>query len=87
MITGIFLGILLVFIDGIVFLLSTFGPIDDTSAVFNGINQIGSYLSPLNNIIPIDTIIQILIFEIVFETALLTYKFIKWGYQKIPGIS
>ncbi len=87
MITVILLNILLSIINGIIYLFSTLGAIQTNDPVLESIKQISLYISPLNNIIPIDTILQILFFEIVFETAYLTYKFIKWGYQKIPMIN
>lgn len=87
MITVILLNIILAVVNGILYLFSTLGPIQSNDPVVEGIVQISSYISPLNNILPIDTILQILVFELVFETAYLTYKFIKWGYQKIPGIN
>lgn len=87
MITVILLNILLAIVNGIIYLFSTLGPIEENDAIVQSISEISLYISPLNNIIPIDTILQILLFEIVFETAYLTYKLIRWGYQKIPMIN
>lgn len=87
MITDSLLTILMFAIDGIILLFSALGEIPDNSAIITGIQTIGSYLSPLNNILPLGTIFAILAFEVIFETSYLVYKFIRWGYQKIPFIN
>lgn len=87
MITTILLTIVYGFVNGLIFLFSALGPIASNDPINNGIAMISGYISPLNNILPIDTIVQILVFELVFETAYLSYKFIRWAYIKIPGVS
>lgn len=87
MITTALLAILTFTIDGILFLFSALGPIPENSAVITGIETIGAYLSPLANVLPLTTIFAILAFEVIFETSYLAYKFIRWGYQKIPFIN
>jgi hypothetical protein len=74
-------------LDGIVFLFSQLGSIPDNSAIIAGINTFGGYLSPLSNILPLGTILLILAFEVVFETAYFGYKVIRWVYQKLPFIN
>lgn len=44
------------------------------------------YISNLNGIFPVDTIITQLGIFISYELIIALYKIIKWLYQKIPGI-
>lgn len=87
MITTALLAILAFAIDGILLLFSGLGEIPDNSAIVDGIETIGSYLSPLGNILPLGTIFAILAFEVIFETSYLAYKFIRWAYTKIPFVN
>lgn len=87
MITAILLNLVYLFGAGIVALFRTFGTVSQDSNVTQGIATLSTYLSPINDILPIDTIVTILIFEIVFESLYFTYKLIRWGYRKVPTIS
>jgi len=87
MITTILLNILFVFIGGIVAIFRNFGTVAANNDFASGIATISSYLSPLNSILPLNTIINILLFELAFEILYFTYKLIKWGYSKVPGIN
>lgn len=86
MISTIFLSIIYVFIQGILLLFRALGEIPANSDLLLGIQNLSSYLTPLQNILPIATILLILAFEIVFEISYLAYKFIRWAYKKIPGV-
>lgn len=44
------------------------------------------YISNLNGIFPVDTIITQLGIFISYELIIALYKVIKWLYQKIPGV-
>lgn len=70
-------------IDG----LKLLGTVSPDSNITNGLLTISSYLSPLNSILPLTTIISILIFDLTFEGLYFTYKLIKWGYTKVPGVN
>jgi len=48
---------------------------------------IGGYLSGLNEIVPVATILTILGLILTIEGSILLYKSIKWVYQKIPGVN
>lgn len=87
MISAILLNLVYLFASGIVALFRTFGTVSTDSNVTQGIATISTYLSPLNDILPLDTIVAILIFELVFEGLYFTYKLIRWGYKKVPTIS
>lgn len=47
----------------------------------------GSYIAPLNGIMPIDTVTAILVVFVYIEGAILLYKLIMWGIKKIPTIN
>jgi len=87
MITTALLSILIALINAILFLFAQLGNIPSNSTIVSSITTMSSYLSPLNNILPLSTILQILIFDITFETSFLAYQFIRWAYQKIPFIN
>lgn len=87
MIITILLNIVYAFVLAIIALFALLGEVSTESSVTQGIATISSYLSPLNSFLPIDTLLQILAFEVVLETAYLGYKAIKWTYSKIPGIN
>jgi len=87
MITSVLLNIVFVFVSGIVTIFRSFGTVTADSAITSGIAAISQYITPLNAILPVDTIIAILLFEIAFESLYFTYKLIKWGYSKVPGVN
>lgn len=87
MITTALLSIVYAFVTGLLALFSTLGTVSTNSTIIASINTLKSYYVPLNAILPVSTLVSIAGFVLVFETALITYKFIKWGYEKIPGIN
>lgn len=87
MITTGILYIIYVFVLGITALLATIGPVSLPADMLSGLGSLGPAYMALDAIFPIGVLISILAFEIIFDTALVTYRAIKWGYQKIPGIS
>ncbi len=58
-----------------------------SSAITNSLTAIGPYYSSLNAIFPMPTLLAILAIELTFIGANFTYKIIRWGYTKIPGLS
>lgn len=50
----------------------------------DAINTANGYLSALNDIIPIDTILTLLGVYVAIETAYFTYKFIMWVIKRFP---
>lgn len=87
MISTLLLNIIYALISIIASLLSLLGPIPPGGPLIAGISTFSAYLTPLSNILPINTILNILFFDIIFEIGYFTYKAIKWGYTKIPGVS
>jgi len=87
MITTVILNIFYVFVLGIVSLLSSFGDVQVSGSIASGIDAMKPYYVALDPILPMATILGIIAFEIVVDTAILTYRLIKWGYQKVPGIN
>lgn len=68
-------------------LLQLFGSVNEDNGIAQGLATLGDYLASINLVLPIDTIVTILVFELVFETVFAFYRVIKWLYQKIPGIN
>lgn len=87
MIGAVLLSILFLFIEGILLILRSFGSVQEESAITNGLTVMGEYLAPLNSILPIDTLLLILAFDLIFEGLYLTYKVIKWSYKKVPLVN
>ena len=87
MISDAILNLFYYFVAGIVFLLSSFGDVAVHPNITAGIQSLASYAIALNDIFPVGTIFAIMAFVVVFDTALLTYRLIRWGYQKVPGVN
>lgn len=51
------------------------------------LSSASTYISALNTYLPISDILTLLFLVIAYELAYATYKLIKWGYNKIPGIT
>lgn len=47
----------------------------------------GGYLHPLNIILPVDTMLQILLISLGIELAYLMFKVIMWVIAKIPTLN
>jgi len=87
MITTLLLNIVYVFALGIVAVISTFGDVSQNSAITSALSEMAGYYMSLNDYLPIDTIVAIIAFDLAFELAMFIYKLVRWGYQKVPGIS
>lgn len=84
MITSLFINT----IYAIVYLItSPFRLLSDVTLPQNFLDSIGhasSIISPLNWVVPIDTLIDILNLFIIIELAYYTYKGIMWLIKRIP---
>jgi hypothetical protein len=87
MLADILLNIVFLFVNGIVFSLSLLGTVNESGPIASGIQTITSYLAPVNTVLPIDTMVLIVLFDLAFEGLYLIYKGIKWGYSKVPGVN
>lgn len=87
MITKFILDIVYAFAYGLSLVVSSFGEVPQNTAITSAISTMGSYYSSLNDYLPLDTLIQIALFLIVYHSAVFLYKLIRWGYQKVPGIN
>lgn len=87
MIGDAFFNLIYVFVLGINSLLASFGEVSQNNNITSAISNLKGYYISLNTIVPIDTILQIVAFALAFEGFVFLYKLIKWGYQKIPGIT
>lgn len=75
--------------QGISALLSYFTSQPDVTqlgSITSGIVTFISYYSAFSDFFPISTLLLIVAFDVSFESKWFTYKLIRWGYQKIPGI-
>lgn len=84
MIIDIFLNIIYSFIWLITLPLRTLPDINMASDFGNAITTAGGYIAPLNNIIPVDTILIILSISVSIELAYLLYRFIMWLIKRLP---
>jgi hypothetical protein len=90
MITNGLLYMIYAWVDGIALLLSSFANVTPNAWIVSGVTTAGGYFNLLWSIMPLSIYAILggaLVLLLGFELALATYKLIKWGYQKIPGIS
>ena len=87
MITTALLNLVYFFVLGIVSVISSLGEVSTNNAVTSSIITLKTYYTSLNSYIPIDTIVAIIAFDLAFEAVYLTYKLIRWAYQKVPTIN
>lgn len=73
--------ILFTILNGLIGLLPNV-PIQSTFVT--SVNTASGYVSSMNFVVPIDTIISILLFSIGFEVAYLLYKVIYWVIKRFP---
>jgi hypothetical protein len=57
------------------------------SGIAENLANIAPYYMSLDVIFPVTVLLIIITVELAFEGSILTYKFIKWSYQKIPFIN
>jgi len=87
MITNLILQIFYGFSYGISLVVSSFGEVSTNNAVTTSVTAFKTYYMSLNAYIPIDTIVTIIAFDLAFEGAVFLYKLVRWGYQKVPGVT
>jgi len=87
MITNGILDIVYAFVWGISRLVGSFGEVSENNAITTSLVNMKSYYTSLNDYVPLDTILAIVAFSLAFEALYFTYKLIRWGYRKVPGIT
>jgi hypothetical protein len=87
MITTAFLNIIYGFVWTISLTVSSFGTVTSNNAITTSIVAFKTYYNSLNLYFPLDTILAIVAFDLVFEGAVFLYKLVRWGYRKVPMIS
>ena len=87
MITDLILQIFYGFSYGISLVVASFGEVSSSNAITSSILTFKTYYMSLNEFIPLDTIVTIIAFDLIFESAVFLYKLVRWGYRKVPGIS
>jgi hypothetical protein len=60
--------------------------VDLTGSIGSAITTTGGYISGLDSIMPIATIISAIGLVLAIEGAIFTYKGVNWLIRKIPGI-
>lgn len=87
MITNALLYLLYISIYAITAPLRLFDNVSVNSNIATSISTLSGYISGINSVFPVDTIITILGIFLGYEVIIATYKIIKWVYQKIPTIN
>lgn len=87
MITDFLITVIYNLVIGITSIFVVFPDVAINSGIAENLSNIAPYYMSLNAIFPVTVLLIIIGVELAFEGALLTYKFIKWAYQKIPFIN
>lgn len=87
MITSAIITVFIIFGSSIVWFLQLFGTATLPEGLVSAIASLSGYYSSLNTIFPVDTLLQILAFELTIELAIFTYRLVRWSYQKMPSIT
>jgi len=89
MISNAILYVIYFFVSGIGLLLSNTSDVTANASLTAGVSSASGYLGVAYAIMPGTTVSLLVCLGVllVFELALATYKIVKWGYQKIPGIT
>lgn len=86
----IFDFILNIIFDVLNLVISPFSLLPDvslTGELADAIATIKPYYASLSEILPIGTLVAIIAVEVIVDGSILTYKLIRWGYQKLPFIN
>lgn len=70
--------------------ISPFSLLPDVSLPVDLLASLGAikpYYASLASIMPIGTLIAIIAIEVIVDGSILTYRLIRWGYQKLPFIN
>lgn len=84
MITSAILNILLNFVYWAV---SQLPLVSNTSAIGSAMSTANPYVSSIAQVFPVVTLLSIVGFVLIFDTAWISYQIVRWVYQKIPGIN
>ena len=87
MITDAILNLVHFFVQGIVLIFALLGDVTVSPSITAGIEAIKPYYMAIDPIFPIGVVVGIIAFDVIFEAALLLYRLVRWGYQKVPGVS
>jgi hypothetical protein len=63
------------------------GDVSMSSDFLNSMATIPIYLGNVNKFIPAYSIVAVVGLIVSIEAGIFSYKAVKWGYSKIPGIS
>lgn len=86
MITKTLLIIILSVIRVILLPITNLNDVTLPSGITDAITTAGGYFHNVDKFLPLSTLFAILSLYLVIELAIAIYKFVKWGYQKIPGL-
>jgi hypothetical protein len=79
-------GILVIIFGTLSYLVSFLPTVSDTGTFTTAINTASTYISAVYGFVPLitGTLLVIIAFDIVFETAYLLYKVIYWVIRRFP---
>lgn len=87
MIFEIVLNLIFVILEFVLTPLTNVADVSIPSDFADSITFIRPYYTSLDLILPVATLIALISIEVVFDSAVLVYKGIKWAYQKLPFIN
>lgn len=87
MITTAILNIVYVFVLLIAGLFSQFGEVSTNNDITNAIITMKTYYTSLDAFLPITVLVSIIVFDLLFESFVFSYKMIRWAYTKVPFIN
>ncbi len=68
-------------------LIANFGDVSPDNNITSSIVAIKTFYVALSPFWPLAVLTAIPVFDFVLEGAVLSYKFLRWAYSKIPGIN
>lgn len=87
MITNLFIETLYLLVLLILKLVSKFGDVTSDGNLATAITNMKALYLSMGDFWPIGVLVLIIAFDVGFELSVAGYKFLKWAYQKIPGIN
>lgn len=87
MITNALLSLLITFLNGVFSFFTTQADVPISNGITSAVVAGSTYYTAMNQFFPFSAIFAIIAFDLLFETIYFTFKLIRFGYRKIPGIS
>ena len=85
MITSAFLNLIYTIVRGLLTAVAFVLPTASLPADFtDALAQVGSYLRPMNAIVPMDTLLAIVVLMMTVELAIFTFRSVMWVIKRFP---